>query len=125
MNRSSHISLIISMLLTISCLPACGDDSAGREPGSSSRAGTDGGSAEPDNRSACLSYVETFNALSCVTQEAEIDTASACPAGIDSSGCDATDYFQCLENAVGCMDVAGMSVPDAQATTACTAPSCL
>lgn len=83
-----------------------------------------GGGGGTDNRSACLAYVETINALPCVTGATRQDPNTFCPASLDATGCDVSSYYDCLSDAVMCRDLGGMSVLDPSSTTRCTMTTC-
>lgn len=106
------------LCLVMPTLTACGGSIPSSPPPSGS--GADGGiNASANNLTACQSYVQTFNNLSCVPAAAKLSTTSACPSSLATNGCNAAPYFDCVRAALRCTLVSGISVVDSSGIQAC------
>lgn len=57
-----------------------------------------------NNTAACRRYVESYNALLCVTDHDRLSPTDNCPTSIDRSACDLTDHYDCLRSTIQCVD---------------------
>ncbi|MEQ1502852.1 MAG: hypothetical protein ABMB14_11510 [Myxococcota bacterium] len=76
---------------------------------------TGGGHA---NVAACTKYVETFNSVECNSVDLKVE--DLCPAAIDQSACDLSEYYGCMANGVKCNN----GVFDMSGQANCSMPSC-
>lgn len=121
-----QISLKLCQFLSVFAVSVsigCGDPSPDPSPSGASDAGTGTTGGNPSvsagNRSACVSYISKYNGLSCVMGSARIDPSVACPAALDTNGCNAKPYFDCVGSALVCKTVSGISYPDPSGALAC------
>jgi len=56
-----------------------------------------------DNAAACRMYVDTYNHLECLPEGGRLG-ADVCPAWLDRTGCDLTEYYACLTQGAVCRD---------------------
>lgn len=114
---------LCALISAISFISACG----GAAPPASD-GGTNPGIADAatnvsaGNRAACIAYVNQYNGLSCVMSAGRLDPNMVCPASLDTNGCNAKPYYQCISNALVCKTVAGISYPDPSAGASCMSP---
>lgn len=78
--------------------------------------GLDGAGGGADNQAACKRYVEHMNSLSCYP--AEMDADQTCPAALDMSPLDMSEYYDCLVAGATCDG----DIPKIE-TAGCTPPS--
>ena len=77
-----------------------------------------GGGGGYANQAACKSYVETQNGLDCM-KSVQQDADQTCPAMLDQSPVDMTEYYKCLEDNAKCNG----DIPDLGGQASCTMPT--
>jgi hypothetical protein len=89
---------VLLVLAAPACLEGEATEGSGQEP--DLRLEEDDEGSPPRNQAACLAYAESFNALECVPDEAHL-SSDYCPADLDS-GCDITEWYECLADKHTC-----------------------
>ena len=74
------------------------------------------GAGNAGNQAACIAYVEHYNALPCLP--VNLDADEMCPAIINDSPVDMSDYYACLAAGSTCNG----DIPDLSASTDCDMP---
>ena len=76
-----------------------------------------GGGASYANKDACVSWVETQNALPCMSAVQQ-DAGTMCPDTLDQTPIDMASYYNCMEENAKCNG----DIPDLMGQTECTPP---
>lgn len=73
-----------------------------------------------NNSEACRRYVDSYNALLCVTDHDRLSPVDNCTPELDRSACDLTEQYTCLREQLQCVD----GKVDVSGQTACGDRSC-
>ncbi len=80
--------------------------------------GVGGGGFE--NQDACKKWMEKQNGLKCM-KDAKVDADQACPAALDMSPLDMTEYYDCMAKGAKCKGKG--KIPDLGGQAKCTMPT--